>query len=104
MVRLGINSESIGPRGSLWLRGFYNFNFGGHSYPTSRVRFAKGGGKFDIRGADIGWDAINLGVGFHLWLNADHSASFITDFNTDLFIGNSGASSFGIRLGIVQNF
>jgi hypothetical protein len=104
MVRLGINSESIGPRGSLWLRGFYNFNFGGHSYPTSRVSFAKGGGKFDIRGADIGWDAINLGVGFHLWLNADHSASFITDFNTDLYIGNSSASSFGIRFGVVQNF
>jgi hypothetical protein len=104
MVRLGFNTESIGPRGSLWLRGFYNFNFGGTSYPTSRVRFTQGGGKFDIRGADIGWDAVNLGAGFHLWLNADHSASFITDFNTDLFIGNSGASAYGLRVGVMHNF
>jgi hypothetical protein len=104
MVRLGLNSESIGPRGSLWLRGFYNLNFGGNAFPTSRVRFTKGGGKFDVRGADIGWDAINLGVGFHLWLNAEHSASFITDFNTDLFIGNSGATAFGIRFGVLHNF
>ncbi|MDR2643983.1 MAG: autotransporter domain-containing protein [Planctomycetaceae bacterium] len=104
MVRLGINSESIGPRGSLWLRGFYNFNFGGNGFPTSRARFTQGGNKFDVRGADIGWDAINLGVGFHLWINADHSASFITDVNTDIFIGNSGASAFGLRLGILHNF
>lgn len=104
MVRLGLNSESIGPRGSLWLRGFYNLNFGGHKYPTSRVRFTNGGDKFDIRGANIGWDAINLGAGFHLWLNADHSASFIFDVNTDLYIGNSGASSVGLRIGIMQNF
>ncbi|MDR2170157.1 MAG: autotransporter outer membrane beta-barrel domain-containing protein [Planctomycetaceae bacterium] len=104
MVRLGLNSESIGPRGSLWLRGFYNLNFGGNSYPTSKVRFAKGGEKFDVRGANIGLDALNIGVGFHLWLNAEHSASLITDFNTDFFIGNSGASAFGLRLGIVHNF
>jgi uncharacterized protein with beta-barrel porin domain len=104
MVRLGINSESIGPRGSLWLRGFYNLNFGGHGYPTSRARFVNGGDKFDIRGADIGWDAINLGIGFHLWMNAEHSASFIFDYNTDLFIGNSGASSQGLRVGVLHHF
>ncbi|MDR1483713.1 MAG: autotransporter outer membrane beta-barrel domain-containing protein [Planctomycetaceae bacterium] len=104
MVRLGLNSESIGPRGSLWLRGFYNFNFGGSSFPTSRARFTQGSNKFDIRGADIGLDAINLGIGFHLWLNAEHSASFITDFNTDIFVGNSGANAFGLRFGILRNF
>ncbi|MDR1480597.1 MAG: autotransporter outer membrane beta-barrel domain-containing protein [Planctomycetaceae bacterium] len=104
MLRVGLNSESISERGSLWLRGFYNLNFGGSAFPTSRVRFTQGGGKFDIRGADIGWDAVNFGVGFHLWMNVDHSASFIFDFNTDLFIGNSGASSHGLRVGIMHNF
>jgi len=106
LVRLGVNTESYFPsgRGGWRSRLYYVHRLTGDRYPLSEQAFTSGSSGFQVRGADLGTGYVQVGLGSHLWLNRDRTATVFANGDWNFSLVNKGYSMLNLNLGLQQNF
>jgi hypothetical protein len=101
--RLGVSTESYFARGGWQFRGYYSSRLWGDKYPESDQRFISGGKSFNIRGTELGNDYFTLGLGTHLWLNRERTATLFIDYDANIYMEH-GANRHIFNIGLQQSF
>ncbi len=104
MLRVGFNTETSGSRGSIRMRAFYVSNLGDDT-PVSASRFVSGSDPFSVSGVKLGNDFLNLGVGTNLWLDGEQTASFVLEYDANIYnMSGRKMNAHTFSLGLSQNF
>ncbi|MCL2004807.1 MAG: autotransporter outer membrane beta-barrel domain-containing protein [Planctomycetaceae bacterium] len=102
--RFGFNTESYFARGGIQMRKYYMVRLTGDRYPTSLQSFTSGSDVFSVRGANLGYHYSQLGLGSHLWLNQDRTATLFLDGDWNFSWSQGAYSVFNLGIGTQFSF
>ena len=104
LVRFGVSTESYFSRGGVRFRAYNITRVMGDRFPVSSQSFASGSSVFKTRGAELGCNFWQVGVGGHAWLNQERTATLFmnTDWNFSPLRG--GYSMLNFNVGLQQSF